>query len=248
MNKKVAIIGAIVVVVVVVAAIGIFLMSGDRSGTAMNFNGTEYTWDELEDEFSSKTAGTYTGIALSDIMNATAFGDLDSDTQNETLFRITADDGWQKNVSWMDMQSGILVEEDCMTFLPDLPGAYKVKNVASIDDVPLGPIMILKEGGTMADNAEVTWAELSGALDEVPFTQNNQDYTGMELVDVFEYAGFADLGNATFTFEGVDGYAKSVNYTEVQSGYLVEDGYKTVFVNLPGSYKVKNIIRIAVEY
>ena len=246
MNKMV-IIGVIVAVVVVVAAVGFVFMGGSDEGTPMTFNGTEYTWNQLETEFGTKTVGENTGVSLSAIMNSTAFADLESDTQNETLFSIKAAD-WQKNVSWMDLQAGILMEIDLKTYFPNLPGAYKVKNVVSIDDIPLGPIAIIKAGGTMSDNAEVTWSELSAELDEVSFTHNNQNYSGMELVDVFEYAGFTGLGNASFTFEGVDAYSKTVNYTEVQAGYLVVDGYKTVFENLSGGYKIKNIIRITVDY
>ena len=75
-----------------------------------------------------------------------------------------------------------------------------------------------------------------------------QDMTGLALVDVFNHTGFTDIENATFTFVGVDGYEKSVNYTEIVDGYLVEDEMKSYFLNLTGQYRVKNIIRIIVEY
>jgi hypothetical protein len=252
MKKMIGVIAVVLVAVMVIAA-GYFVIQNKNEGgtnigdTVMTFNGSNYTWNQLEEDFGNKTVDGNVGISLSDIMNATAFGGLNFDIQNETLFSITAAD-WQKNVSWMDLQAGILMEIDFKTYFPNLPGAYKVKNVVSIDVVPLGPIMILKAGGTMSDNVEVTWSELSAELDEVSFTHNNQNYSGMELVDVFEYAGFTGLGNASFTFEGVDAYSKTVNYAEVQTGYLVVDGYKTVFENLSGGYKIKNIIRITVEY
>ncbi len=247
MNKILMAIIATVVMVIVVLAAFVFL-GGEDDPETMNFNGTDFTWEQLEDEFGTRTIGANTGVSLSAIMNSTAFADLESDDQNKTLFRITADDGWTKNVSWMDLQSGILMEDDMMTFFPNLPSSFKVKNVASIDDVPLGPLMIIKVGGSMRDNSELTWAGISAALDEVTVSISGQDTQAMKMADVFALASFTGLENATFTFEGVDGYSKSVNYTEVQNGYLVEDGQKTYFVNLSGSYRVKNLVRIWVEY
>ena len=250
MSKLIGIIATVVVAVVVLAAVMFFVMDDgedDDSDQIMTFNGVEYTWDELEEQFGNKTVGENVGISLSEIMNSTAFGDLDSDTQNMTVFSIIADD-WQKTVSWMDLQSGILMGKDMKTYFPDLPKAYNVENIVSIDDVPIGPIAIIKDGANWDECAEVTWEGLFDELNETDFVQNNQNYSGLGLIDVLEYAGFTDLANASYTIEGVDGYSRPVTYTDIQSGYLVEDQYKTVFVNLSGQYKVKNVFRIIVEY
>jgi hypothetical protein len=151
MSSKMALIAGVVVAVVVVAAVGYVVLSGgEDESDKLAFYGSEYSWSELVDEFGTKTVGNYTGVPLSAVLNATDFGELPSDVKNETLFRITADDGWQKNVSWKDMQSGILVETDLMTYFPNLPGAYKVKNVATIDDVDIGPIAFIKSGASWA--------------------------------------------------------------------------------------------------
>lgn len=243
-TKKIIALTAVAIAVITV----IFIIPGSDDSNTMNFNGTEYTYEELTDEFGTEVVDGKTGVPLGDIILATNFADLDSDTQNETLFRIMADDGWQKNVTWGDLQTGILVEKDLMTCFPDLPGAYKVKNLASIDDVAIGPIAIIQADASWGSATETTWTELFAEIDEVNFTDNNQNMAGIELVNVFNYSGFSDLENATFTFEGADGYAKSVNYTEIQAGYLVEDDYKTYFLNLSGQYRVRNIIRIIVEY
>jgi len=245
MDKKMTISALVAVIAVMIVGV-VVIMPGSGPGT-MNFNGTEYTYEELVAEFGTQELDGMTGVPLDSIIMSTDFADLNPEAQNETFFQITAEDGWQKNVSWVDIHSGILVEEDLMTYFADLPGAYKVKNVASIDDIDIGPIAIITADASWGSATETTWTELFAEIDEATFTDNNQDMTGIELVDVFEYAGFSDLGNATFTFVGVDGYEKSVNYTEVQAGYLVEEDNKTYFLNLSGQYRVKNIIRIIVE-
>lgn len=246
MDKKALIITILIVVAIVIIAAMIRLP--EEESDTMNFNGVDYTYDGMVAEFGTEDVDGKTGVPLGDIMLTTDFADLDANAQNDTLFSITADDGWQKNVSWSDVQTGILVEEDHMTYFPDLPGAYKIKNLVSIDDIDIGPIAIITADAPWSSAAEVTWTGLFAEIDEVTFTDHNQNMTGIELVDVFNYTGFRDLENATFTFEGVDGYAKSVNYTEVQAGYLVEDGMKTYFVNLTGQYQIKNMFRIVVEY
>ena len=243
MDKKVGIIAVIALVAVVVMAMVFLLPGGGTEAATMTFNGMDYTWDELEAEFGTENVDGNTGVPLGDIIEASNFGDLPSDDQNKTLFRIMADDGWQKNVSWLDLKSGILIEEDLMTYFPDLPGAYKVKNLATIEDVPLGPLAIINLNSNWAGSAELTWDEIFDELDETTI----QGETGIALVDVLEYAGFTDLENATFTIEGVDGNAQSVNWTSIQTGILIEDKYMSSFPDLTGAYKVKNIIRITVE-
>lgn len=250
MDKKIGMLaGAVVAVVVIVAAVYFVVLADDGGGNggAISFNGTEYTWDDLESEFGTKAVDGNTGISLSAIVNSTDFASLPSDDQNETLFRITADDGWQKNVSWTDLQSGLLLEEDHKTFFPDLPNAYKIKDVVSIEPVNLGPIAIIQANENWDSSAEITWSQIFDEITPQSVTSGGQDYDGIKLSDVLEFAGFTNLENASFTVEGVDGYTKTVNWTSIQGGYLVMDDYKSVFPDLSGSYKVKYIIRITVE-
>lgn len=251
MNNTLAILGVIGIVAVVLLAAIMMLPDdeGDGNEKKIIFNGVDYTWKQLEANFTARTIGDKTGIPLGDIMNSTAFASVNSDEQNNTLFRITAEDGWTKNVSWTDIQSGIIIQTDSMTYFPNLPGSFKVKNVASIDDVPLGPIMFIKVGGSMADNAERTWTGLSDAMSEVTVQISGQDVEAMRLLEVLGNAGFNEgLENATITIEGVDGYSKEVNWTMALDGYLVEDGMKSYFEGQPGSYRIRNVIRVWVEY
>ena len=176
MVSKMALIAGVVVAVVVVAAVGYVVLSGgENDNDKLTFYGSEYSWSQMVDEFGTVTVGNYTGVSLSAVLDATDFGELPSDVQNETLFQITADDGWQKNVSWRDLQSGIIVEADLMTYFPDLPGAYKVKNVVSVEYVEMGPIAIILEGASWTESAELTWDDLFEELNATSFTSSHFD-------------------------------------------------------------------------
>ena len=242
--KKIIALTAVAIAVITV----IFIIPGSNEPDVMNFNGTDYTYEELETEFGTEVVDGATGIPLGDIILATNFADLDSDTQNETLFRVIADDGWEKHVSWTDIQSGILIEEEHMTYFPGLHSAYNVTNVASIDDIDFGPLAIINLDANWGGSTETTWTELFAEIDEVSFTDNNQNMTGLSLVDVLNYTGFTDLENATITIEGVDGYSKTVTYTDIQTGYLLEEEMKSYFLDLTGQYQIRNIFRITVQY
>ncbi len=245
MDKKIMIIALATVTIAVITVI--FIIPADEPST-MNFNGTDYTYEELVAEFGTEVVYGATGIPLGDIILSTNFAGLDSDTQNETLFKVLADDGWEKHVSWTDIQTGILIEEKHMTYFPGLHSAYNVTNVVSINDVDLGPLAIINPDANWGGSTETTWTELFAEIDEVNFTEHNQDMTGLSLLDVLNYTGFTDLENATITIEGVDSYSQTVTYTDIQTGYLIEEEMKSYFLDLGGQYRIRNIFRIIVEY
>lgn len=242
------IVGLIVVAVVVVAGIAyVLLPDGEgNGGGGIMFEGQEYTWDELAADYEEKTIDGNTGISLSAILNGTDFADLPEDDKNDTLFNVVAKDGWQKNVSWNDMQQGILMEEDTMTYFAGLPGAYKIRDLASIEKTGLGPLAVIDPDSSWSSSAELTWDGIFAALDSSTFSDGNQDYEGINLTAVLEHAGFDNLENCTCTITGVDGYSKTVNWTDVQNGYLVLDKHMSVFPDLSNKYKIRNIIRIEV--
>lgn len=245
MGKLIGMIIAIVVVVAMVV-VAFFMFGGDSADDAMTINGQATTWDDIS-ELEMKTVNGNEGVSLSAILNETDFADLPDDDKEIALFTIIAEDGWQKNVSWLDMQTGILQEEDMMTNFPDLLGAYKIKNVVSIEKVELGALAIIKADASWSSSAELTWTGMFDELDTVNFTAG-QDYEGTRIERVLEYAGFTDLTNSTLiTIVGADGYSKTVNWTSVQNGYLVEEHHMSAFPDLSNKFKVRNIIRIVVE-
>ncbi len=248
MDKKIGIvIGVVAVIVVIGIVVYPLLPDAGQTGGGMTFNGADYTWNELNETFESKTVDGNTGISLSAILNATEFANLTEKEKNETLFSVVASDGWTKYVSWSDLRQGILLEANTTAYFPHLPNAYKVKNLDIIDDVPLGQLAIIMAGEPWSASAELTWDEVFDGLATENFTHNADNYTGVNMTAVLEYADFSDLTNYTYTIEGVDGYSMTVTWADVQNGYLVLDQYKSVFPHLDNSFKVRNIIRIYME-
>ena len=103
-------------------------------------NEVEYTWGELFDdidllnEFQTITfeidGESYTGIRLSDIVNDTGLAD-----PSAHQYRISASDGYQKDVSWENMLNGFLIEEEKKTVFPELTRSFWVTDVVSIEVV-----------------------------------------------------------------------------------------------------------------
>ncbi len=237
-----------VVIVIIVGIVYVVIPDGEGDGSegGMEFNGQDFSWEELSEDLETKTVDGKEGLGLSDILNKTSFGDELDDDKNETLFTIMAEDGWQKNVSWVDMMRGILLEEDSMTHFPHLTSAYKVKYVVSINKIDLGPLALVDPSGSWDSSVELTWDGLFEDLTATSFTSGADTYDGINLTAVLEHAGFTDLANHTYTITGVDGYSKDVNWTSVQNGYLVLDNNMSVFPDLTNKYKIRNIIRIEV--
>jgi hypothetical protein len=69
----------------------------------------------------------FSGIALDDLILKTGIGFPETHE-----YTITASDGYQKTVTWENMQNGLLTSEG-MTVFSDLPKAFRVKNVISIE-------------------------------------------------------------------------------------------------------------------
>ena len=241
-------IALIVVAVIIVGIIYVVIPDGegDNSENTMEFNGQDYSWEELSEDLDTKTVDGKEGISLSDILNLTSFGDELDEDKNETLFTIIADDGWQKNVSWMDMMQGIILEEDSMTHFPHLTSAFKVKYVVSINQIALGPLAFVDPNGSWDSSVEMTWDGVFDDLATEQFTMGSDTYDGVNITAVLEHAGFTDLANKTYKITGVDGYSKDVNWTDIQNGYLVLEDNMSVFPDLTSKYKIRNIIRIEV--
>ncbi len=249
MSEKLGIgIALAVVVVIIIGIVYVVIPDGDTidTGDTVEFDGQDYSWDDLAEDLETKTVDGKEGLALSDILNLTAFGDELDDDKNETLFTIIAEDGWQKNVSWNDMMQGILLEENTATYFPHLPGAYKIRDIASINEIDLGALAIVDPNGSWSSSVELTWDGIFNDLNTTQFTSGDITYDGVELVEVLEYAGFTDLANKTYKITAVDGYQKDVGWIDIQNGYLILEDNMSVFPDLTSKYSIKNIIRIEV--
>ena len=90
-----------------------------------------YTIDQLSTLGTQKTLEiedkTYIGIHLSNLIKK--IGISNPEQQQYTL---TGTDGYQKTVTWENLQNGILTLEQ-QTIFSDLPKAFRVKNIITIE-------------------------------------------------------------------------------------------------------------------
>jgi len=100
--------------------------------TKVIVNGMDYTRNDIFTYFGSVSfdAGdeSYDGVRLSDIIIET--GLLNAANHH---YKITASDGYQKDVTWDDMSNGFFVEDEFKTVFPELTRSFWVKNVISIE-------------------------------------------------------------------------------------------------------------------
>ncbi|MGA1872351.1 MAG: hypothetical protein ACMUHY_01645 [Thermoplasmatota archaeon] len=105
-------------------------------GDTITVNDKLYTWMQPFDLFTEtimydNESAEYTGVLLSDLINATSLAN-----PQDRNYVITAGDGYQKEVTWDDMLMGLLLDsEDHETFFPHLSKKYWIKDVVEISAV-----------------------------------------------------------------------------------------------------------------
>lgn len=97
--------------------------------TAITINDKQYEFDYLFGNVEQRTLEelNFSGAALDGLIERTDVGCPSCHSYN-----IIGDDGYQKTVSWKNMQSGLLTQDKMVVF-PDLPRAFRVKNVVEIE-------------------------------------------------------------------------------------------------------------------
>ncbi len=94
-------------------------------------NGMEYDWDAIFSDFEvtgfEANGLQYEGIRLVDLI-------LDADIENPEShsYRFNALDGYQKDVTWNDIQNGYLTLEHRSVF-PNMTQSFWVRDLASIE-------------------------------------------------------------------------------------------------------------------
>jgi hypothetical protein len=94
-------------------------------------NGIEYDWDSVFSDFEVRTFTAndqdYQGISLEELI-------LDSGVENPEShgYRFNGLDGYQKDVTWNDIQNGYLTLEHRSVF-PNLTQSFWVSDLASIE-------------------------------------------------------------------------------------------------------------------
>ena len=210
---------------------------GDND-TVITINGVEYTIHEIFEDFETSTiTGSneveYVGVPLAERMAQSGVEDVDS-----WQYKITANDGYVKEVTHLDIREGVLVEEDVMTVFVDLPGKYRVRDIVSIEPI---------EGDTITINGKLyTWMQPFDIFTEREMSNDTVTLEGVLLSDLLNATEIMDPQNHNFTIEAEDGYSKEVTWNDMLGGILVKEEMMTFFPHLDKKFYIKDVVEIEV--
>ncbi len=98
-----------------------------QMGNAIVIHKIEYDIGDIFASFEEKTIEEFSGISLSDLLNAT----LLKNPENYE-YKVVGEDGYAKTVEWNHMKNGILTRERNVVF-SELPRQFWVRDVAKIE-------------------------------------------------------------------------------------------------------------------
>jgi hypothetical protein len=123
-NKWVPIVAAIVLVFAIGASVYTFIQQSDAG--SVDINGMTYSSKELMEMGSERAVEDYSGVALDELVISAGIA-----APEAKQFTLIAADGYQKTVTWENMQNGILTP-DLMSAFSDLAKAFQVKDIIEI--------------------------------------------------------------------------------------------------------------------
>lgn len=214
---------------------------GDNSsGVIVTVNSEEFDMGEMMADFEIKTitAGNdvvYTGVSISGIINESGLENPD-----DYQYKISAADGYYRNVTWEDMLGGVLIEDETMSAFPILPGKYRIREVVSIEPV---------ETETLSVNGRLfTWEQPFHILSSVTLMDNQSNsYEGIPLGDLINLTGIVGPEGSTFRITAEDGYSRTYSWNEISAGILDQAERKSIFPEMETSFWVRDIVSIEVE-
>ena len=125
-EKLVPIVAMIVILIGAGSSAYVYATQTDTDN--ITINGQQYTIDQIFFIAEPRTFDSlnFSGIALDDLIIKTGVGCPECHE-----YTIVGDDGYQKTVTWENMQNGLLTKNG-MTIFSDLPKAYRIKNIVKI--------------------------------------------------------------------------------------------------------------------
>jgi hypothetical protein len=212
----------------------------ESNETVITINGIEYTIQEIFEDFSTETVTasneeTYEGVPLEDLLE-----DAGVENIEDWQYRISATDNYVKEVTHLDIQEGILVEERVMTVFPDLPGKYRVYDIISIEPI---------EGHTITVNGQLyTWMQPFDIFDnDVSMSNETATFEGVLLSDLLNSTEIVDPQDHNYTIRASDDYQKEFTWDDMLKGILVDDEDKKVFFpHLDKKFHIRKVVEIEV--
>jgi len=134
--KRLNTILGIIAVLILVLSFSAFAYTLVPKGDAelVVINGADFGWDsiltdyEMEDFTANDEA--MSGIPLEQLIKESGVNNPEDQS-----YRLTGLDGYQKDVTWDDVQNGYLVEDEHKVVFPHMTRSFWVKDLASIEVV-----------------------------------------------------------------------------------------------------------------
>ena len=134
--KRLNTILGIVAVLILVLSFSAFAYSIMPKGDAelVVINDVEFSWDSILSDYDmvdfTASDETLSGVSLEQLISDS--GVVNPEAQS---YRLIGLDGYQKDVTWDDVQNGYLVEQDHKVVFPHMTRSFWVKDLASIEVV-----------------------------------------------------------------------------------------------------------------
>jgi hypothetical protein len=101
-----------------------------RGSTVLEVNGKEYEWETLYDDFEIMTVDGHEGVSVKNVIIDSGISEPEGKS-----FRFKGSDGYQKEVPWDDVRTGLLNKDDKKVIFPDLAKAFWVRDLVEIEVV-----------------------------------------------------------------------------------------------------------------
>ena len=104
----------------------------------------------------------------------------------------------------------------------------------------------------LVNGVAYSWDEIFQDFESHSFTANELDYEGISLEDLILDAGVDNPSEHTYKLMARDPYQQEVTWTDIQGGYLVEDGHtdndyhRAIFPDKAHSFWVYDLASIEV--
>jgi len=113
----------------IASSLSLYVYATQTTTDSLLINGQYYTIDQLFSLAKPRVLNDsqYTGIALDDLMLKTGISNLE-----QHQYTLRGADGYEKTVNWENMKNGLLTK-DRQSIFSDLPKAFRVKDIATIE-------------------------------------------------------------------------------------------------------------------
>lgn len=117
------------IVILIGTGSSVYVYATQTDTDHITINGQQYTIDQIFFIAEPRTFDSlnFSGVALDDLVIKAGVGCPECHE-----YTIVGDDGYQKTVTWENMQNGLLTKERRVVF-SDLPKAFRVRDVVKIE-------------------------------------------------------------------------------------------------------------------